>query len=51
MADFLVTHHSGPQWLKYRRACLEHWRQHYGEQVAERVEKLVRARMTKEKAK
>lgn len=43
MADFLMTQ-KGPAFKDYRRRCLAFWRNHYGEQVAMRVEAIVRER-------
>ncbi len=43
MADFLMTQKS-PGLADYRRRCLIFWREHYGEQVAMRVEAIVRER-------
>ena len=43
LADFLMTQ-KGPAFKDYRRRCLIFWREYYGEQVAMRVEAIVRDR-------
>ena len=43
LADFLLTQKS-PGLADYRKRCLAHCREHYGEQVAMRVEAIVRER-------
>lgn len=40
LADFLLTQ-KGLAFKDYRRRCLIFWREHYGEQVAMRVEAIV----------
>ena len=42
LADFVLMMRNHP--LSYRRECLQLWREKYGDQVAMRVEKLVRDR-------
>ena len=41
LADFLLLMRD-PGMKDYRRRCLEHWREHYGQVIAARVEALVR---------
>ncbi len=43
LADFLMTQ-KGPWLQDYRRRCLAYWKDYYGEQVAMRVEAIVRER-------
>ena len=43
LADFLLLMRD-PRMKDYRRRCLEHWREHYGQVIAARVEDLVRER-------
>jgi hypothetical protein len=43
LADFLLLMRD-PRMKDYRRRCLEHWREHYGQVIAAKVEALVRDR-------
>lgn len=43
LADFLLQHRD-PRMKDYRRRCLEHWREHYGQAIAARVEAMVKER-------
>ncbi len=43
MADFLLSQ-KGDEFRNYRKRCLEHWQEHYGEKVAATVEKLVKGK-------
>jgi hypothetical protein len=43
LVDFLAAN-PGPQFLAYRRRCLAHWIEHYGESVVEEVKKLAEKR-------
>ena len=43
LADFLLMHRD-PRFRDYRRRCLAHWRESYGEAVAAKVEAMVRER-------
>ena len=42
-ADYILRHLKDKAFASLRKRTLEHWRQHYGEQFAKQVEKLVRA--------
>lgn len=43
MADFMLMMRD-PSMKDYRRRCLEFWREHYGQAIAEKVEAMVRDR-------
>lgn len=49
LADFLLSQ-KGDALKDYRRRCLAHWRAHYGEAIAVRVEAMVRERWEKKPA-
>jgi hypothetical protein len=43
LVDFLAAN-PGPQFLTYRRRCLEYWEKHYGASVVTEVKKLAEKR-------
>jgi len=43
LADFLILMRD-PRMKDYRRRCLEHWREHYGQVTAAKVEAMVTER-------
>lgn len=43
LADFLLLMRD-PRMKDYRRRCLEHWREHYGQVIAAKVEAMVTER-------
>ena len=45
LAEFVLGMQRGPGWRNYVNRCLEFWKEHYGEQVAEKVKSLINARM------
>jgi hypothetical protein len=42
-ADYILRHLKDKAFASARKLQLEHWRQHYGEQFAKQVEKIVRS--------
>lgn len=44
LAEFLLTQ-KGEELRDYRKRCIQLWREHYGDAVAERVKKIVRERV------
>lgn len=51
LADFLIRHHREEVYRSYRIRCLKFWREHYGDAVADKVEKIVRERWNKSSGK
>ena len=45
LAEFVLGMQRGPGWQNYVNRCLEFWKEHYGEPVAEKVKSLINARM------
>ena len=45
LAEFVLGMQRGPGWRNYVNRCLEFGKEHYGEQVAEKVRSLINARM------
>ena len=43
LADFLLMH-PGKEYSDYRRRCLKLWREHYGEVITAKAEKIVKER-------
>ena len=45
LAEFVLGMQRGPGWRNYVNRCLEFWKEHYGEPVAEKVKSLINTRM------
>ncbi len=45
LAEFVLGMQRGPGWLNYVNRCLEFWKGHYGEAVAEKVSSMINSRM------
>lgn len=45
-ADFILLHR-GEAFKEYRKRCLEYWREHYGDRMADKIEAMVKERWGK----